>query len=60
MSWQEGRILKKRDGTPRLDGLKVFRKDMFGQPLQDIWTDIPRVANVSAERLGLAWKDEGK
>lgn len=50
--WREGRILKKRDGTPRLDGLKVLRKDMPGQPLQDIWTDIPRVANVSTERLG--------
>jgi len=50
--WSEGRILTKRDGTPRLDGLKVLLDDMPGQPLQDIWTDLPRVANVSAERLG--------
>lgn len=50
--WAEGRILKKRDGSPRLDGLKVYYDDMPGQPLQDIWTDIPRVPNVSGDRLG--------
>ena len=50
--WSEGRILLKRDGTPRLDGLKVFLDTMKGQPLQSIWTDIDRVPNVSGERLG--------
>jgi len=50
--WAQGRILKKRDGTPRLDGLKVYFEDMPGKPLQDVWTDLPRVPNVSAERLG--------
>lgn len=50
--WHAGRILTKRDGTPRLDGLKVYLDDMPGKPLQDIWTDLPRVPNVSADRLG--------
>jgi DNA modification methylase len=50
--WAEGRILKKKDGTPRLDGLKVFLADMPGKPLQSIWNDVPRISNTSAERLG--------
>lgn len=50
--WDEGRILLKKDGTPRLDGLKVYLDDMPGQPLQDIWTDIDRVSNTGAERIG--------
>ncbi len=50
--WKEGRILCKKDGTPRMDGLKVYLDDMPGKPLQDVWTDIPRISNTSAERLG--------
>jgi site-specific DNA-methyltransferase (adenine-specific) len=50
--WQAGLILKKKDGTPRLDGLKVFLDDLEGAKTQSIWTDIPRVANISNERLG--------
>jgi site-specific DNA-methyltransferase (adenine-specific) len=50
--WAEGRILKKKDGTPRLDGLKVFLADMPGKSLQSIWNDVPRISNTSAERLG--------
>lgn len=50
--WAEGRILTKKDGTPRLDGLKVYLDQMKGQRLQSIWTDIARVPNVSKERLG--------
>ncbi len=50
--WDEGRILLKKDGTPRMDGLKVYLDDMHGQPLQDIWTDIERVSNTGAERVG--------
>lgn len=50
--WAEGRILKRKDGSPRMDGLKVLLKDMPGQPLQDIWTDIMRVSNTGAERVG--------
>ena len=50
--WSEGRIAAKRDGTPRLDGLKVYLSDSTGQKLQSIWTDIPRVGNTAAERTG--------
>lgn len=50
--WNEGRILTKVDGTPRLDGLKVFLDDLQGAKTQSLWTDIPRVANISEERLG--------
>ncbi len=50
--WAQGRIRAKRDGTPRMDGLKVYLRDASGKPLQNIWTDIPRVANTAKERLG--------
>ena len=50
--WEEGRILTKTDGTPRMDGLKVYLDEMAGKPLQSIWTDIPRIANTSDERMG--------
>ena len=50
--WTEGRIHTKRDGTPRMDGLKVYLDEAEGKALQNIWTDIPRVSNTSAERLG--------
>ena len=50
--WAEGRIECKRDGTPRLDGLKVYLDESEGKPLQNIWTDIPRIPNTSSERTG--------
>ena len=50
--WVEGRIQAKRNGAPRLDGLKVYLDEAPGKPLQNIWTDIRRVGNTSAERLG--------
>ena len=50
--WTEGRIHTKRDGTPRMDGLKVYLDESEGKPLQNIWTDIPRISNTSTERLG--------
>jgi site-specific DNA-methyltransferase (adenine-specific) len=50
--WSEGLILTKKDGTPRLDGLKIYLDDLEGAKSQDIWTDIPRIANTSSERLG--------
>ena len=50
--WSEGRIRAKRDGTPRMDGLKVYLEDTEGKRLQSIWTDIPRIGNTSRERLG--------
>jgi hypothetical protein len=49
--WSAGRILTKADGTPRLDGLKIYLKDLRGPKNQSIWADIPRVANTSGERL---------
>ena len=50
--WSEGRIQTKRDGTPRMDGLKVYLDESPGKPAMNIWTDIPRIANTSAERTG--------
>ena len=50
--WDEGRIHTKRDGTPRMDGLKVYLEDSPGKRLQNVWTDVPRIPNTSAERLG--------
>ena len=50
--WTEGRIRTKRDGTPRLDGLKAYLDESPGKRLQNVWTDVPRIPNTSAERLG--------
>ncbi|MGH6858495.1 MAG: site-specific DNA-methyltransferase, partial [Methylocella sp.] len=50
--WDEGQILVKRDGTPRLDGLKVYFDDMRGKAVGSIWDDVDRVGNTSGERLG--------
>ena len=50
--WEQGRIRCKKDGTPRMDGLKVYLDEAKGKPLQNIWTDIPRIGNTSAERMG--------
>ena len=33
--WVEGRIHTKRDGTPRMDGLKRYLDERLGKPLQD-------------------------
>lgn len=49
--WEEGRIAKKRDGTPRMDGLIVYLDKTDGQVPQSIWADVGRVANTSAERV---------
>ena len=40
---------KKKGGMPRL---KVYPEDQPGVPIQDIWTDIKTMHNLSAERLG--------
>ena len=50
--WTEGRILTRRDGSPRMDGLKIYLEGLEGQKLQSVWNDIPRIGNTSAERLG--------
>ena len=50
--YEDGRILLKKDGTPRLDGKKVYLDEMPGKPVSTNWTDIPRIGNTSKERLG--------
>jgi site-specific DNA-methyltransferase (adenine-specific) len=50
--WAQGRILARRDGSPRMDGLKIYLEGLEGQKLQSVWVDIPRVGNTSNERLG--------
>ncbi len=50
--WSEGRILTKKNGAPRLDGLKIYLDETKGKPLTTNWTDIPRIGNTAAERLG--------
>ena len=50
--WAEGKIQTRKDGIPRMDGLKVYLDETEGKPLQNIWTDIPRIPNTSSERLG--------
>jgi site-specific DNA-methyltransferase (adenine-specific) len=48
----EGRILFRRDGKPRKDGLKVYLTQAEGKAVGDVWSDIPRIPNTSSERLG--------
>ncbi|HYP02327.1 MAG TPA: DNA methyltransferase, partial [Pyrinomonadaceae bacterium] len=50
--WEQGLILKKQDGTPRLDGRKVFLDEKQGKPLGSVWADIERIGNTASERLG--------
>jgi site-specific DNA-methyltransferase (adenine-specific)/adenine-specific DNA-methyltransferase len=50
--WDEGRILKKLDGSPRLDGYKVYLEDSPGKRINDLWFDLARVGNTSDERIG--------
>jgi adenine-specific DNA-methyltransferase len=48
--WSEGKILLKKDGTPRLDGLKTYIEEAKGNPLGTMWDDIDRIGNTSSER----------
>lgn len=50
--WNNGLILKKSDGSPRLDGMKVYLDEMPGKTLTSIWDNISRIGNTSGERLG--------
>jgi hypothetical protein len=50
--YSEGRIVLKSDGTPRFDGLKVYLDELPGKEIGSVWTDIPRISNTAAERLG--------
>jgi|ETNvirnome_2_300_1030623.scaffolds.fasta_scaffold01903_2 DNA modification methylase len=49
--WKEERILLKKDGTPRMDGLKVYLDETKGKRLTANWNDISRVGNTSDERI---------
>ena len=49
--WNEGLILTKTDGSPRLDGLKVYLDEKKGKRITNIWNDIQRIGNTSTERL---------
>ena len=51
--WAEGRILTTRDGRPRTDGRIEYLDELpKGAKMQNLWTDISRVANTSRERSG--------
>ena len=50
--WNAGLILKRLDGAPRMDGLKMYLDDLKGKSLNDWWEDISRVGNTSSESLG--------
>lgn len=52
--YQQGLILTRKDGVPRLDGYKVYLDDKKGTPLTTIWDDIDRVGNTSSERIDYA------
>ena len=49
--WAAGKILKKKDGTPRLDGLVAYLDELPGKPVTTIWDDLSRVGNTAGERL---------
>ncbi len=50
--WGEGRIVARKDGKPRMDGLKKYLDESAGKPLMNIWTDVPRIPNTARERAG--------
>ena len=50
--WESGLILTKKDGSPRLDGRKVYLDEKSGVSVSDVWHDVKRIANTSPERLG--------
>ena len=47
--WNTGQLTHRSTGMPRL---MQFAADMPGTPLQDLWTDIPPISALAAERLG--------
>jgi len=50
--YEEGRILLRKDGKPRLDGLKVYLDETPGKQVGTVWDSIDRIKNTSGERLG--------
>lgn len=53
-AYDEGLILLRKDGVPRLDGYKVYLDEKKGSPITNIWDDIDRVGNTSSERIDYA------
>ncbi len=49
--YKEGRILLRKDGCPRKDGLKEYIHEVEAPVVQDLWTDIS-MGPTSGERLG--------
>ncbi len=47
--WRDGCLTHRSTGMPRL---MQFADRMPGVPLQDLWTDIPPISALAAERLG--------
>ena len=47
--WRNGKLIHRETGMPRL---MQFAEEMLGIPLQDLWTDIPPISALAAERLG--------
>lgn len=47
---RQGRVIQTRPGA--VPQYKRYLDEMPGVPLQDVWTDIPPMHNLSAERLG--------
>ena len=47
--WKKGKLIHRETGMPRL---MQFAEEMPGIPLQDLWTDIPPISALAAERLG--------
>jgi len=45
-------IVYQKDGRPRKDGLKKYLSETEGALIGNLWDDIDRVANTSAERIG--------
>jgi site-specific DNA-methyltransferase (adenine-specific) len=50
--YKEGRILLRKDGKPRFDGLKVYLDETPGKQVGTVWDSIDRIKNTSGERLG--------
>jgi site-specific DNA-methyltransferase (adenine-specific) len=50
--YAEGRILLRKDGKPRMDGLKVYLDETKGKQVGTLWDGIDRISNTSGERLG--------
>jgi len=50
--YKEGRILLRKDGKPRFDGLNVYLDETPGKQIGTVWDSIDRIRNTSGERLG--------